>query len=194
MVPYEQIADEAWARLERAANERSDPHRLCAFASLGQTGDPDVRYLILRGAERGSARLWFHTDRRSAKAATLRSNPRVALVSYDANSEIQLRVKGSVRLHEDDGITRRHWEQLGVAVRLGYESPAPPGAPTPHADPRMDEIRENVAEGRNDEGLANLMVIVVDVESIDWLQLGEPAHRRAVMRVGEAWIAQPIQP
>lgn len=76
--------------------ERSESHNATAMAlaTVGASGAPSVRMVLLRGLdERGCV---FYTNLESRKAHELRHNPRAALCFYWKSLDRQVRVEGSV--------------------------------------------------------------------------------------------------
>jgi pyridoxine/pyridoxamine 5'-phosphate oxidase len=76
----------AWALLARAAADPRHPCRVVQLATVGLDGAPRLRSVILRGIEPAMRVLRLHTDRRSAKAAEIAVEPRVALLAWEARA------------------------------------------------------------------------------------------------------------
>jgi pyridoxamine 5'-phosphate oxidase len=95
------VAFRAWWDEARAGGDRwADAMVLATVSAAG--GGPAARAVILRGLdERGFV---FFTDTRSAKAADLAAEPRVALVFLWAAQERQVRVSGRVSSLGDDEV------------------------------------------------------------------------------------------
>lgn len=82
----------AWFTEAKAA-EPNDPDAM-ALATVDATGLPDVRMVLLKGAdERGFV---FYTNEQSAKGGELASNPKAALVMHWKSIRRQIRVRGAV--------------------------------------------------------------------------------------------------
>ena len=83
---------EAWLA-EATASEPNDPNAM-ALATVDADGMPDVRMVLLKGAdERGFV---FYTNTESAKGRELEACPKAALVLHWKSLRRQVRVRGTV--------------------------------------------------------------------------------------------------
>ena len=71
--------------------------------------------------------LRFHTDLRSKKIKSVEDRFKAYVHSYDSEKKIQLRLTGSVTVHEDDEITKKAWENSRENSKLCYSVNGPPG-------------------------------------------------------------------
>ncbi len=193
-IEYERIADEAWAGLAAGADDPADPMRLGVLATVNPDEGPDARLLILRGASRPEARLWFHSDSRSKKIVQARAAPTVVALFYDPRDGVQLRVYGEISVHTSDELAERHWQQLELAARSVFAQPRPPGAAAPRRDPRFQAKVKELGQTGKVRGRENFAVLQLDIDTIDWLQVCADADRRAVLRRTEGWEATPLCP
>jgi len=184
---YSELRDEAWAHLARGASGPLHAMHLVTLATVGVDNRPGARILVLRGADRASGRLWFHTDRRSPKVADLRANPYACVVAYDHRDGVQMRLSGTASLHESDAVADRHWEQLEATMRYLYIGPHDPGKEILSTDPRLPRNLEDVPASMTLHSRTNFAVIQVQIESIDWFQVVGGAARRAVMQADSDW-------
>lgn len=165
-----------WAQLARGVNDRRSPFHTPTLGTIARDGSPSVRTVILRGIDAAERRLRFHTDRRSAKAVELKSDPRVAMHFYDAGQKIQLRVAGTAHVHAGDATAQAAWQKSQVMSRACYTQALPPGAAI--GDPASLPQLAGVPDGA-ETGFENFAAVVITVRSIDWLYLGSQGHRRA---------------
>jgi hypothetical protein len=166
---------QAWALLVRGAADRKHAFHTPSVATIGADGSPRVRTVVLRGASPPSRRLRFHTDARSAKAAELRADPRIAVHAYDPGAKIQLRLTGRATLHRDDEVADAAWKATKSFSRACYRVTAAPGTPT------YDPIAALAEAGNGDEaGREAFIAVAVAVERIEWLYLAAAGHRRAL--------------
>jgi general stress protein 26 len=197
LIDYPDIAEAVWTKLAHAANDASCSMRLMAVATVDVSGNPCNRTLVLRGADRDSGRIWFHTDRRSPKIQHLKARPCISALAYDEHDRVQIRLDGHVTLHKDDATAQRHWEQTSMVVRFAYGVSPGPGATlnsAPHPDPRLHAMRAQHARGRLTDGRQNFVVIEAQVEIIDWIQITDVGQRRAMLRAETGWTPQPLVP
>ncbi len=193
LIPYEKIADETWKRLRLASNDRSHPLGLFAVSTVDGQGHADCRTLVLRGANRETACLWFYTDVRAAKVAQLRANPAACAVAYERGDGVQLRIKGMVELHHENDLALRHWEQVEFHIHHSYATPFSPGQSLRHPDPKMREYRQRPDALDMDAARRNFAVMEMKIDLIDWLQIGEAGDQRALLRP-DLWQPEPIAP
>ena len=78
--------------LNDAVTNRSSPFRIPVFV-CGNQSDFDGRIVVLRKSDQSSNILQFHSDIRSDKIPKLKKNKNAALIFYDKEEKIQLRVK-----------------------------------------------------------------------------------------------------
>lgn len=196
VIPYAEMPREAWLRLEQAADDPAHPMRLLVVATVNERLQPAARLLVVRGASRKPARLWFHTDARSAKVSQLRHQPLICAIAYDPRDGVQLRVEGRAIIHVDDRITDLHWAQTDLAVRYAYAVAAPPGEAfnAVETDPRSAAHRHRIDEGRAEQGRTHFAVLEIDVETIEWFQSTTSSQCRALMRAEGDWRPTALTP
>ena len=165
MIPPERVADEAWQRLARAADDPTDPLRIFTLCTVTPEGSPAGRIMLIRGADRASRRIWCHSRRDSAKIADLRANPFFAAIAYDAADSVQLRLFGSARIHELDDTAASHFEQ---SLRAKQSAQMPPAAVP---DPVWPGSAEDLVHLGKRASRKHFAVIEMLVESIDWTQV-----------------------
>lgn len=172
--PTSSLLDAALAQaFDALARGVADPGSAChtpTLATRGLDGAPALRTVILRGFDPATRTLRIHTDRRSAKAAEIAADPRVALHGYDPAARMQLRLAGRASLHHHDAIADDAWATSRETSRMTYATahspgtplPAPPAAPT---DPQA--------------GRAHFAALLLRFDSLDWLRLDRAGHARA---------------
>jgi pyridoxamine 5'-phosphate oxidase len=188
----DEMADQAWGHLVAAANDRALPMRLAALATVAPDGRPCARLMVLRGADRATGRLWFHTDQRSPKVADLRTRPWACVVAFDPRDGVQLRLNGTADLHVHDEVADRHWEQATLAIGYLAGTPDEPDLPSPVPDPRLAAAVRHAEEALTRAAREHFAVIEVAVESIDWYQVVEDRARRAVLKPDGWWRATAV--
>jgi pyridoxamine 5'-phosphate oxidase len=181
------LADETWGRLVDAANDRSHPMHLMVMATAGVDNRPAARLMTVRGASQELNKVWFHTDRRSPKAAELRGNPYLSLVAFDPRDGVELRLNGRAEIIESGPEADRHWHQAALIIQHLYSSPAAPGEPAAPPDPALLAPQESLSEALTRRARANFAVIEVTVDSIDWFQIIEARSARAILRSSRGW-------
>ncbi|MCA9284067.1 MAG: pyridoxamine 5'-phosphate oxidase family protein [Phycisphaerales bacterium] len=177
----------AWERLRRAADDPADLVRLVTLATVTPEGLPAARLMVLRGADRTTGRIWFHTRAKSAKTVDIAALPACCVVVYDPAEMVQLRLVGRGSLHTLDDLARGHFEHGALARERMMEVVA---APLPDLlwPGSAEELRHAVKR----QAWQHFTVVEMVVESIEWLQALPDARRRAVLRAEEGWRAEEL--
>lgn len=166
----------AWAMIGRGVVDRRSAFHTPVVATVDETGAPSQRVMVLRAADGGSRTLRLHTDLRSAKLAHIEQQPRISVVFYDANAKLQLRLGAQARIHAQDSISDQAWLNSRPQSRLCYEQSVAPGAPV--AAP-LPELPVDARAARADDGRLNFAVLIIVVDTVEWLYLAIEGHRRA---------------
>jgi len=166
-----------WALIARGVSDRKSAFHTPVVATCGLDGGPEVRTVVLRGADLGRWTVRFHTDRRSGKVAALTASPRIAMQFYCARSKVQLRLNGVATLHSDDAIAEIAWRNSRPMSRACYAQIRAPGAVI--AEPELGAASD--AQGE-EFGRANFVAVEVAVQRFEWLYLAFGGHRRAEFR------------
>ena len=95
-VPYYEdfveIKKKIWSMLNNAVKDRSSPFRIPVFI-CGSQSDLDGRIVVLRKSDQPNNLVQFHSDIRSDKIEKLKSNKNAAMLFYDKDEKIQVRLK-----------------------------------------------------------------------------------------------------
>lgn len=164
----------AWARLAAGAASSANAARLLTLATVGTTGWPEVRTVVLRRADPTAGTLDIHTDLASAKVKELAALPRAALHVWDAEASLQIRLHAEVAVLSGPDAAA-DWARVPGPSRLGYGVRPPPGTPIP-APLAYDRPADPAA----------FAVLRCRVVEVDLLHLGE-RHRRARFRRADDW-------
>lgn len=170
------IEKACWQQLLRAVGDREHGWRLMTLATID--GDrADARSVVLRDVLPDERMLLFYCDDRSPKVQQLRAHPLGTLVLWSSTLSWQLRLHVDLKV-EDHGLDiSSRWAR----VRLGathdeYLSAEPPGTPLDGPD--------SVAGAR-----AHFAIVSAWVQQMDWLELHDGGHRRAVFDAqGARWV------
>ncbi|MBK0397959.1 pyridoxamine 5'-phosphate oxidase family protein [Limibaculum sp. M0105] len=182
-----EIAAEAWCRLARgAADRRTSFHRM-QVATLGHQGWPELRTVILREVDEPARRVAFHTDRRSAKAAEIAADGRVALHLWDTRAELQLRLWGQAALETEGSAVEAAWSKLTTRQRDVYGAPHAPGAVLSAPDEADPPHAGADARGA-------FALVQVTIARFEWLQLRGAGHRRARFDWRKEWQGRWLAP
>lgn len=174
-----------WDALD-AATTRRTPFTLASLATVSADGAPRSRSVILRSWDPGRAALGLATDARSAKVREIGADPRVALVVWDDDAQVQVRLEGRAAVVDDPAELRRRWVALGRRSRRGYATVPAPGTAV---DGTVDQDDDEAAWS------ARFAWVEVVVDRVDRLDLAADPHDRVVAeRTGTAWRARRVAP
>lgn len=174
----EEVRKDAILRLSQAAADR----RSAMHTPVVVTGDADARIMVLRAFDAEQWRLRFHTDSRAPKVAVLSHDPRIAVIAYDREENIQLRMRGRGWIEYGGTAVETAWEASTNFARRCYLG-AGPGEPTPRATSGIPPQFEGIEPTADDLASArrNFAILLVDIEEIDWFCLAHSGHRRAIL-------------
>ena len=164
-----------WRRLATGAANAGDPFHLTSLATSGPDG-PEARMVGVRRADRARSEVEVQSDLRTAKVRALERDPRAALLFWDPETEVQIRVSVRMRLIASDP---ERWRAMPDVARLNYGTDPAPGTPVdaPEAVTRAPDPARHVA-------------LVGTVRRIVALSLAHDPHRCAVFEGASArWVA-----
>jgi pyridoxine/pyridoxamine 5'-phosphate oxidase len=169
------VLDAVWAALARGVRERWTPWGLPTLATAAADGTPKARVIALRGADRASRTLTFHTDARSDKVAELAASRRAAVTFWNPADAVEARFTGRASVHRDDDVARACWQDASALSKSAASIALAPGTPLG----RATAFEALVQEGGAAMAFSHFAVVRVEVETLDWLWLGPRDLRRA---------------
>ena len=183
-VPYYEdffeIKKKIWSMLDDAVTNRSSPFRIPVFV-CGDQSDFHGRLVVLRKSDQSNNRLQFQSDIRSDKIEKLKKNPNAAMLFYDKEEKIQVRLKVECIVNHNNNVTKESWSKTQHISRKCYLVDNGPGTesdiPTSGLKPELDNFEFTMEQ--SEEGYKNFTVIQCKVKSIEWLYLAAKGHRRA---------------
>lgn len=176
----------------RRTFEASGGRPLAQAATVSPGGLPEVRTVVLRGLGR-QGEVWFASDARSAKIASLTATPWLELCLFDAAAGVQWRLLGRPELHAGDTLARDTWRGLAPPTRALFASAAP-GMPLGTPAASAPGPRGAGAPARAAEPPASFVVVRLPPERCDRLVLGPPDRRRRWTRADAGWLGEDIAP
>lgn len=175
------LLDQVWARLSRGVGDRHAAARHPTLATLSPDGMPQLRTVVLRGADRGAGVLEVHTDLHSAKVAALRRHPQAGLHVWDAGAHLQTRIEAQALILSGAEVAAI-WARVPDPSRQAYGTRPAPGTP----------IGDALAYDKPADPAA-FAVLRLTITAIDALHLG-PRHRRARYTRETGWQGQWLAP
>ena len=177
---FEEIKNKIWSMLDNAIKDRGSQFRIPVFICGGQD-DFDGRIVVLRKSDQKKNIVQFHSDIRSNKIEKLKNNSKAAMLFYDKEEKIQLRLKVECIVNHDNEITKTSWSKTQHISRKCYLVDSGPGTetdiPTSGLKPELDNF--DYTKEQSEEGYKNFTVIQCKIKSIELLYLAAKGHRRA---------------
>ncbi len=168
-----ELSQRIWQELQRATQDRHHEWRTPVLASIGPSGEPQARTVVLRHADPDARQLTFYTDKRSPKVAELQASASMVLVFWSKRLSWQLRVQSTATVLTEGLKVDAVWDKLKQSPAAGdYLSTSAPGSP----------LHQHAGTESEDHHLG---ILVADVVEMDWLELARTGHRRARLVAGE---------
>ena len=177
---FSEIIKKIWLMLDDAITNRSSQFRTPTFI-CGDQLDFDGRIVVLRKSDQKNNLLQFHSDIRSDKIEKLKKNSKAAMLFYDKEEKIQVRLKVDCTINHGNDVTKDSWSKTQHISRKCYLVDNGPGSeteiPTSGLKPELDNF--DYTKEQSEEGYRNFTVIQCEVKLIEWLYLAAKGHRRA---------------
>ena len=177
---FNEIKKKIWLMLDDAISNRASQFRIPTFI-CGDQSDFDGRIVVLRKSDQHNNTVQFHSDLRSDKIEKLKKNPKAAMLFYDKEEKIQVRLKIECVVNHNNDITKESWSKTQHISRKCYLVDNGPGSeseiPTSGLKPELDNF--DYTKEQSEEGYKNFTVIQCKIKFIEWLYLAAKGHRRA---------------
>ena len=150
-----------------------------------QENQPDGRIVVLRGVSQKEKKIWFHSDIRSIKIKTLKTNSLSSFLFYDKAEKIQLRISCDSKINYQNEITKNAWKKTVHMSRQCYLGEKGPGSisttPTSGLSKNIDDYKYSIEE--SEIGYKNFCLVENFINTIEWLYLAAKGHRRACFNI-----------
>ena len=177
---FNEIKKKIWLMLDDAITNRSSQFRIPTFI-CGDQSDFDGRIVVLRKSDQLNNTVQFHSDIRSDKIEKLKKNPKAAMLFYDKDEKIQVRLKIECIVNHNNEITKESWSKTKHISRKCYLVDNGPGSesasPTSGLKPELENFEFTMEQ--SEKGYKNFTVIQCKIKLIEWLYLAAKGHRRA---------------
>ena len=177
---FNEIKRKIWLMLDDAITNRASQFRIPTFI-CGDQSDFDGRIVVLRKSDQLNNTVQFHSDIRSDKIEKLKKNPKAAMLFYDKDEKIQVRLKIECIVNHNNETTEESWAKTQHISRKCYLVDNGPGSesssPTSGLKPELDNFEFTMEQ--SEEGYKNFTVIQCKIKLIEWLYLAAKGHRRA---------------
>jgi pyridoxamine 5'-phosphate oxidase len=140
---FSEIKKKIWHMLEDAVSNRNSQFRIPTFM-CGYGSEINGRIVVLRKADKENNLVQFHSDIRSYKIDILKKNSNAAMLFYDKEEKIQVRLKVECIVNHENDITKKSWEKTQHISRKCYLVDNGPGSisdePTSGLKPELDNF------------------------------------------------------
>ncbi len=171
--------------LHRGALDRNHPFRFVSLSTVAGS-HANSRLVVLRQVLEDLSCVFF-TDKRSQKISDLSDNSEATLLFWHAGKKVQVSVRGSVVVHNENKVAREYWSGISIDGRKAYGSTLSPGS-------RVDRP-ELAHDWPSEIGSEFFSVIVVRASEMDVLQLHKLSHYRAQFKfVNNDWLGSWVVP
>ncbi len=165
------VLDRIWQDLTRASHDAKHDWHWPSLASIGKTAQgltAHSRVVVLRTSNKTQAQLQIHSDSRAQKLPQLTEHPNASMLFYNRKNRTQLRVRCSAHICINNAQADAAWQSLPEHGRTQYLGNATPGNLTTASAPSAS----------SDENIKHFALILLNIESMDWLQLAREGHER----------------
>ena len=111
--------------LKRGVKDYKHPFHQFVLSTFEDT-QIEQRMLVLRRWVLNRRTIIFHTDYRSPKISQLKKNRQCSILFYSKSDNIQLRIKGSVHIHQHDDLANVFFNEATPNQLKHYEGSIPP--------------------------------------------------------------------
>ena len=179
------IFDNIKELLIEGVKNRHHPFHTPVFTNTDSNNLGDSRIIVLRNFDPKNLILNFHTDFRSPKITRLLQNNKSSFVFYDINLKIQLRIKATSNVNNQNYTTRIMWDKTRLMSRKCYLTKKAPSSITSDPEDGIDLSLKGKEPTKNDseKGYKNFAVVENKIMEIDWLYLDANGHRRLNIKV-----------
>ena len=171
-----------WAEIADTTTPRGGYGGLVTLATVSAAGAPELRQVVLRRSDPAVGMVEVFTDATTPKVAEIADNPRVALLIWHAEDQLQIRLRGSAEVITGERVLA-DWQAIGEAQRGNYGTEPSPGTP----------IAESGAFGRVPDP-ARLAILRITLTEIDAVHLARPHDIRARFARARNWQGHWVAP
>lgn len=177
----EGLYQELWDTLIQGVVNPNHSARNATFATVSPNNWPEARTVIMRAADTEASTIEIYTDVYSDKIRSLEATPRAAILVWDAEKSLQVRLTVEVGLDFGPAV-RRIYDNLREESKTNYGITPAPGRPI-----------KNGLDYKKVADPESFAILHCSILTIDALHLGEK-HRRAIYSNSDGWAGQWLAP
>ncbi len=171
----------AWRLITRGTVDKKSPARHPTLGTNGVFGMPELRTVVLRGANEEAATLEVHTDVKSKKVEELRLNPNVGVHIWFPTNKLQVRIKAVSEIKMGSEV-KGQWEKVPNESRVSYGTLPTPGT-----------VIQTSFAYEKPPNVERFCIIKMNIEEIDLTHLGT-RHTRALFEKKNKWCGAWLAP
>jgi pyridoxamine 5'-phosphate oxidase len=166
--------------LEQGVQNRRSPAHHPIVANVDADGTPQQRVMILRDVDWSRRQLRFHTDSRSDKIQQYSVRNETSILIYDELAKVQIRLSGTAGVGEGE-IPDTAWADSTPFARRCYLAENAPGSIAEQPTSGLPSWIEGKQpeERQLTPARANFAVLLITINTLEWLYLANAGHRRA---------------
>jgi len=134
-----EIFEDIKRNLTRGVKDRKHTFHTPVFCNIDNENSIESRVVVLRQFDSPNMVLNFHTDFRSPKIFSLQQNNNSLFVFYDHKLKIQLRIKTTSTINNQNKVTEEMWEKTKLFSRKCYLTKKAPSSYTSLPEDGIDE-------------------------------------------------------
>ena len=176
----QEIFEDIKKNLTRGVKDRKHAFHTPVISNVDAEGGIDSRVVVLRKFDPANLILNFHTDFRSPKVSNLQKNNKSLFVFYDHKMKIQLRIKTTSSINNQNEKAKEMWDKTRLFSRKCYLTSKDPSSLTSVPEDGIPEHLTGIEPKfeESEKGYKNFTVIENKINEIDWLYLEISGHRR----------------
>jgi len=173
-----EIRQTVLAEFRKGSVQKKHPFKNVVLSTI-ESERPSSRWVVFRKLTDGESFLVF-TDSRSDKVDQLEKNPNCSLLFYHNRQGLQIRVKGKVKIHEENEMTEKYWPGVKGSSAKNYTTVLAPGT-------EIASTEEGYKWENNPDG-SHFTILEIIPNDMEVLQLGRDGHIRAgFRRIKDCW-------
>ena len=175
-----EIESNCWQMLLKGVEDRNNLMHQAVVSNV-QGSTSIMRTVILRRVDSQTKKLYFHTDYRSLKVASIQDTGILSWLFYDQTQRTQIRLSGSTIVHHKDEYCRTHWDKTPHHSRRSYMFHTAPSTPLTSEDYGMSNklITFNYTLEESETGFNHFAVVETSVDWLEWYFTHHTGNKRA---------------
>ena len=180
----QEIFEDIKKNLTRGVKDRKHAFHTPIISNVDAQGGIDSRVVVLRKFDPANLILNFHTDFRSPKVSNLQKNNKSLFVFYDHKLKIQLRIKTTSSINNQNEKAKEMWDKTRLFSRKCYLTLKDPSSVTEFPEDGIPEhlTGKEPSLEESEQGYKNFTVVENKIDEIDWLYLEISGHRRLKLK------------